>query len=261
MRGLLTKHVLLSYFPPTPEADDNYVGAQLMLPRGDSMAQGRVVKRLCDNDGNPVGRANDNPILDTRNYVVEFDDGMEAELAANSIAQNMHAQCDPDGNRYVLLGSLIDFRRSSTALCHTDQKVTRDDGRTYMRRSTAGWQICAQWKDGSSSWEKLSDFKESHPVETAEYAIAQGLELEPAFNWWVPYVLRKRERIISLVKQREARYLKRNEKYGIGVPSTVKEAYEMDSRNNNTFWADTISKEMKNVKVAFKMLDGDKTVP
>ena len=60
------------------------------------MAQGRVVKRLRDNDGNPVGRANDNPILDTREYVVEFDDGMEAELAANSIAQNMYAQCDPD---------------------------------------------------------------------------------------------------------------------------------------------------------------------
>ena len=55
--------------------------------------------------------------------------------------------------------------------------------------------------------------------------------------------------------------MQRNEKYGIGVPRTVKEAYEMDSRNGNTFWADAISKEMKNVKVAFKMLDGDETVP
>ena len=103
------------------------------------MAQGRVVKHLRDNDGNPVGRANDNPILDTCDYVVEFDDEMEAELAANSIAQNMYAQCDPDGNRYVLLDSLIDFCRSSTALCHADQKVTRDDDRTYMHHSTAGW--------------------------------------------------------------------------------------------------------------------------
>ena len=40
------------------------------------MAQGRVTKRLRNNDGNPVGRANANPILDTREYVVEFDDSM-----------------------------------------------------------------------------------------------------------------------------------------------------------------------------------------
>ena len=114
-----------------------------------------------------------------------------------------------------------------------------------MRRSTAGWQVCAQWKDGSSSWQKLSDFKESHPVETAEYAVAQGLEQEPAFNWWVPHVLKKRERIISLVRQREARYLKRNEKFGIAVPRTAKEAYDVDAQNGNTFWADAISKEMQ----------------
>ncbi|KAL7525384.1 hypothetical protein ACHAXR_000985, partial [Thalassiosira sp. AJA248-18] len=91
---------------------------------------------------------------------------------------------------------------------------------------------------------------ESHPVETAEYAVAQGLELKPAFNWWVSYVLRKRARIISLLRQCEARYLK-----------TVKKTYELDPQNGNTFWADAISKEMKNVKVAFKMLDDDETVP
>jgi len=230
--------------PPTPKVDDNYVGAELMLPRGDSMAQGRVTKRLRDNDGNPVGRANENPILDTREYVVTFDDSMKAELAVNDIAQNMYAQCYPDGKKYVLLDSLIDFRWSTTALGIADQKDTRDDGRTYMRRSTAGWQVCAQWKDGSLSWQKLSDFKESHPVKIAEYAVAQGLEQEPAFNWWVSHVLKKRERIISLVRQREARYLKRNEKFGIAVPRTAKEAYDVDAQNGNTFWADAISKEM-----------------
>ena len=42
--------------------------------------------------------ANENPILDTRGYVVEFEDGEQAELAANTIYQSMYAQCDPDGN-------------------------------------------------------------------------------------------------------------------------------------------------------------------
>ena len=56
--------------PPTPEALDNYVGSQLQLPRGQSLAQGRVLKRARDNDDNFIGHANKNPILDNRGYVV-----------------------------------------------------------------------------------------------------------------------------------------------------------------------------------------------
>jgi hypothetical protein len=32
-----------------------------------------------------------------------------------------------------------------------------------------------------SSWERLADLKESNPVEIADYAVAHGLESEPAF--------------------------------------------------------------------------------
>ena len=112
-----------------------------MLPHGDEMAMGRVTKRARDSDGNPLRTAHENPILDTCQYIVEFNDGDEAELAANVIATNIYAQCDPEGNQYVLLYSLIDFRRSTTALCYDDQKVT-SSGRTNYRRYTAGWQIC-----------------------------------------------------------------------------------------------------------------------
>ena len=81
-----------------------------MLPRGDEIAMGRVTKRAHDSDGNPLGTAHENPILDTRQYIVELNDGDEAELAANVIATNMLAQCDPEGNQYVLLDSLIYYR-------------------------------------------------------------------------------------------------------------------------------------------------------
>ena len=56
--------------------------AYYYLPRGadDVMARGKVVKRARDDAGNPVGRANNNPILDTREYVFEFEDETEAEL-------------------------------------------------------------------------------------------------------------------------------------------------------------------------------------
>ena len=39
--------------------------------------------------------------------------------------------------------------------------------------------------------------KESNPVELADYAVNNEIEKELAFNWWVPFTLRKRDRIIK----------------------------------------------------------------
>ena len=49
---------------------------------------------------------------------------------------------------------------------------------------------------------QLADLKESNPIELAEYAIANGLEKEPAFAWWIPFTLKKRERIVAAVNSR-----------------------------------------------------------
>ena len=141
-----------------------------------------------------------------------------------------------------------------------DQKVVVK-GRPSLHRTTVGWLLCCQWKDGSTSWEKLSDLKESHPVQTAEYAVVQWIDHEPAFNWWVPHVLKKRDSIIVQVKRRSARYLKRTHKWGLEVPQSVDDALAIDKKNGNTFWADAIAKEMKNVRVAFKILDDGERPP
>jgi hypothetical protein len=77
----------------------------------------------------------------------------------------------------------------------TDQSFVCTDGKTYLKCTTIGWQLCCQWKDGSTSWEKLADLKESHPIETAEYVKFLGIDHEPVFNWWIPHVLRKRDPI------------------------------------------------------------------
>ncbi len=92
----------------TPETGDNYLSAELMLPKGGVLVKGCVTARKCDWDGNPVGCANDNPILDTRSYTVKFDDGDQTELTANMIAESLYSQCDPDGNQYVLLEEIVD---------------------------------------------------------------------------------------------------------------------------------------------------------
>jgi hypothetical protein len=84
------------------------------------------------------------------------------------------------------------------------------------------------------TWESLKDLKESHPLEMTEYAVKQGIDHEPAFNWWIPQVLRLRKRIISLVKKWKMSYLKKNLKFGIKVPTLVDHALEIDKQNCNT---------------------------
>ena len=73
-----------------------------MLPHGGTLARGRVVRRKRDREGNPIGRANANPILDTRSYEVEFEDGDVSELTANTIAESMYAMCDEDGHQILI---------------------------------------------------------------------------------------------------------------------------------------------------------------
>eukprot|EP00804_Cyclotella_cryptica_P016777 CCRYP_002064-RA/>CCRYP_002064-RA protein AED:0.32 eAED:0.33 QI:0/0/0/1/1/1/2/0/448 len=107
----------------TPEVGDSYVNTKVMLSRGDCMTRGKVVRRKRDAEGNPIGQANNNPIMDTRQYEVQFADGEVTELTANAIAEAIFAQCDEDGNEYVLFDSFVYFRRDGTALSLADQKV------------------------------------------------------------------------------------------------------------------------------------------
>ncbi len=92
----------------TPKIGDNYLSTELMLPKGGVLVKGCVTVRKRDWDGNPVGRANDNPILDTRSYIFNFDDSDQTELTANVIAESLYSQCDPNGNQYVLLEEIVD---------------------------------------------------------------------------------------------------------------------------------------------------------
>jgi hypothetical protein len=245
----------------TPEMGDNYLNAEISVPRGGILMKGRITSWKRDSNGNPIGLANANPILDMREYTFTFDNGDKTVLSANLIAEAMYAQCDPDRNQYVLLDSIIDHIQLDSALRPSDQKVVRPDGCTYLKRSTVGWQVYCQWKDGSTSWESLADLKVSHPIETAEYAVTKGLDHETAFNWWVPHVLKKRDQIISLVCKRTTHFLKRTHKFGIEIPKTVKEALALERKNGNTLLADAIAKKMREVRIAFNVLPDGHPAP
>ncbi len=104
-----------------------------------------------------------------------------------------------------------------------------------------------------TSWLPLKDVKESNPIELAEYAILNHIDDEPAFKWWVPLVIRKRNRMINKVKKK---YWRTTHKFGIRLPKTVVEAFQIDKENGNTYWADAITKEMSKAKVAYIPIEG-----
>jgi hypothetical protein len=66
-----------------PEANDQYISSEVKLPRNGSEILGQVFARKCDSEGNPIGMANVNPILDTQVYQVMFPEGNVAEYSAN----------------------------------------------------------------------------------------------------------------------------------------------------------------------------------
>jgi hypothetical protein len=182
-----------SFVPDIDEADpdtyDTYIGAEVELSIGDSVMTGKVKQRKREHDGTVKGTAHSNPILDTRTYEVEFPDGQIAEYSANIIAENMYAQCDTEGNQYLLLKEIVDWKKDDSATSPADMYVTRGANK-HFRKTTKGWQLCVEWKDGTTSWERLADLKESNPIEVAEFAVAHGLQDQPAFIWWVPYTLK-----------------------------------------------------------------------
>jgi len=98
------------------ELSDKYVGAQLIFDRGGERLHGTVVKRAKGFDGRPIGRRHDNPLFDTRQYVVEFADGLVENYTANVIAENVVSQVDAEGHEYLLLKEIVDHRKDETAV-------------------------------------------------------------------------------------------------------------------------------------------------
>ena len=174
------------------------------------------------------------PSSHTITYNVEFPDGQVKENGANIIADNMFTQVDLDGYSLSLMDSIIDHQRDlSQAIPIEDKYIMTKSGQKHLQKTTKGWKLLIKWKDKSKAWINLTDMKEAHPVETAEYARARGISNEPAFAWWVPYTLRKREVILAAVKNQ---IRKTTHKYGIEIPRDVEHAHEIDLRNGNTMW-------------------------
>ncbi len=173
-----------------PEADDidsydNLIGATFLLDplkSPDHVAtRAMVIRRKTDHLGNPLGCAHVNPLLDTREYKVELEDGTYDSYFAITIAENLYSQFDAKGREFNAVRDIIGHKADGHAL-------TKADGHHVVgnhlqpKKTTAGWKINNEFTDGMTAWLPLKDVKESNPIELAEYAILNCIDDEPAFK-------------------------------------------------------------------------------
>jgi hypothetical protein len=237
---------------------DTLINAEVLLPLEDSQAIARVVKRMVDSEGKLIGEHSDNPLLNTLVYECKLDDGTTKEYAANTITLNIFLESNADGFSSYFLYHIIDHKSSGEAIKMVDKYITTKSGTQCLCQTTVGWKFLVGWANSLRQWIDLKLLTESNPVQVAEYATAHNIAEEPAFAWWVPYVLRKQDVIVSAINSRVKRT---SHKYGIEVPTSVKNAIEVDRKNKNSLWADALKKEMGNVCVTFKILGQNAKVP
>jgi hypothetical protein len=139
------------YQPAKVDADDiefdsfdQYLNSEFMVNQDGDVATAKVIKRAKDNSGNPIGKRHANPLLDTREYECELEDGTMMRYNANVIAENIFAQCDDAGRQQAILDEIIDHKRDGRALRVDDGYVTTKRGRRVPKNTTKGWKILCQ---------------------------------------------------------------------------------------------------------------------
>ena len=164
-------------------------------------------------------------MMDSTECEVVFGDGSTEEHFANSIAENLFAHVDDEGRHLLLFKEIVDHRKDETAVPMSEGTIRSRNGNEVLKKTTRGWKLQVEWKDGTHDWIPLKTVKDSNPAELAECAIANKIDQEPAFKWWVPHVMHRRNQIIGEIK---SRHWKTTHKFGIQLPHSVEEALEID---------------------------------
>jgi hypothetical protein len=191
------------------------INSEVLLDKDDATAIARIVRRAVDSQGQVIGAWNANPILNTLVYECEFNDGTVKEYAENTTASNIYEEGDANGFLSALLHTIVDHKSSVEAVKMTDKYYHTKNGTQRMQETTIGWLFLVQWSYGICQWIDLKVLKESNPLQVREYVISRGIQDEPAFAFWVPYTMRKRDVIVSAIK---SRLKKTSQKYGIEMP-------------------------------------------
>ena len=185
---------------------DNYINMEVRLPSGEKELYGQVVGLCLDKNGRMIGNPHKNPFMNSVLYEIKFDDGSSQAYGANVIAENMWRTANNEGYQEDALHSIVDIRFRRNAV--KDGLIYNKRGKRELRKTTRNVNLLCAIKSGENedgtdrirnSWVPLKELKKSYPLQVAEFAVARELDKMPAFAWWVPYTLKKRDAIIASV--------------------------------------------------------------
>ena len=135
--------------PSAYGAEDSYLDMELGIRRDDEgLCHARVKRRAVDEDDKPIGRPSNNPLLNSRQYEIEYLDGTTEVLTANIIAENLLAQVDYQGHRHSMIYEIEEHQKNSDVVPIEKGTILTPSGLQRKRRTTKGWEFYVRWKGG-----------------------------------------------------------------------------------------------------------------
>ena len=122
----------------------------------------------------------DNPL-----YEVSFPNIRTEDLTTNVVSDIMLYQVDSEGHHYQVLKDISYHSAYGSALKRSDVFIRNCSRNLQAKRTTRGWKLEVDWKDGTLICIPLKYPKASNHVELDKYEVANNIEYEPAFKWWV----------------------------------------------------------------------------
>lgn len=178
-----------------------------------------------------------------------MEDRSFAQYTSNIIVKNIFSEANSEGSRYNIISKITDHTKDNSAVKQLDGCVQSKNGNNKPRMITCRRKLLIKMNDRPEKCVPLKYLKEHNPLQLAEYAIANNIVDKPAFKWWVPTAIKKRNCLISKVK---TRYWQTTYKCGIMLPQTMKEALHIDDANDNAFWTDVIKLGIIKVRPPFR---------
>jgi len=105
--------------------------------------------------------------------------------------------------------------------------------------------VLVAWEDGSETFEPLHMIGKDSPVIVAHYAKEKGLLDLPGWKRFKRIAIHDKK-MVHMLNQARLVSIRHSViyKYGYQVPRTPKEAIELDKKNGNTKWQDSMALEL-----------------
>jgi hypothetical protein len=111
------------------------------------------------------------------------------------------------------------------------------------------WNIKVKWADGTTTMEPLELVAKDDPISCAAYGLKNELLDLPGWRRF-RRLARREQKMKRMANHVQAFDARRGPTYqfGVQVPRSIKEAYDLDKQNGNMLWSDAIRTEMDQLK-------------